>query len=266
MTSGVQIERMRYVMGTLLRVRGHAREASKGEARVDAMLALFQELEDRLSRFRTDSELSRINRAELEESRASAWTRNALETARALERRTQGLYAPRLHGHWDLGGCAKGFALDQALTLARSDDTMTAIHMDFGGQLLFWNADSSCHEDVFVEVPLHVYPAPLRIPVIPCYSVSTSAPFERGAHIVHPRTGQALNTARSVTVVAPSASDADAWSTALYISGFEAASRLLSSEEGITAYFLEGGALRIARGQAIRNPSATASCPTLSRL
>ena len=67
-------------------------------------------------------------------------------------------------------------------------------------------------------------------------AVSTSASYERFheiqgrrySHILDPRTGRPVEGMRSVTVIAPSATEADALSTAVYVLGMEAGQRLLN--------------------------------------
>jgi thiamine biosynthesis lipoprotein len=50
-------------------------------------------------------------------------------------------------------------------------------------------------------------------------AVATSAAYERGAHIRDPRTGHTPDGIRSVTVVGPSLTWADAYATAAYVMG-----------------------------------------------
>jgi thiamine biosynthesis lipoprotein len=51
--------------------------------------------------------------------------------------------------------------------------------------------------------------------------VATSATYERGAHIVDPRTGRATTELASVTVIGPDLTFVDAYATALYVMGEE---------------------------------------------
>ncbi|MEY4176110.1 MAG: hypothetical protein RI900_3275 [Actinomycetota bacterium] len=50
-------------------------------------------------------------------------------------------------------------------------------------------------------------------------AIATSGSYERGAHIVDPRTGSPVTELASVTVVGPSLADADAYATTLYVMG-----------------------------------------------
>ena len=50
-------------------------------------------------------------------------------------------------------------------------------------------------------------------------AVATSATYERGAHIVDPRTGQPTTDLASVTVVGPDLTIVDAFATAIFVMG-----------------------------------------------
>jgi thiamine biosynthesis lipoprotein len=52
-------------------------------------------------------------------------------------------------------------------------------------------------------------------------AVATSGTYERGAHIIDPRTGQAVTDLASVTVVGPDLADADAFATIVFVLGHE---------------------------------------------
>jgi thiamine biosynthesis lipoprotein ApbE len=55
-------------------------------------------------------------------------------------------------------------------------------------------------------------------------SLSTSGDAERPGHIASPFTGRRIMETYSASVIAPSAAEADAWSTALFVRGPGAAS------------------------------------------
>jgi thiamine biosynthesis lipoprotein len=69
--------------------------------------------------------------------------------------------------------------------------------------------------------------------------------FESGGrvfgHLLDPRTGEPANGPASVTVLAPTAADADALSTAFYLLGAEAASDYVKRHPGVSAVFVEEG-------------------------
>lgn len=116
----------------------------------------------------------------------------------------------------DLGAVAKGLAIDLAAAELRPFGSFT---IDAGGDLYAGgrNPDGDPwavgirhprEPDALVET-IHVSDV----------AVCTSGDYERGEHLLDPRTGDAATALASVTVLAPSAMVADALATAVYVLG-----------------------------------------------
>ncbi len=126
----------------------------------------------------------------------------------------------------EVGGIGKGYALDAAARVLR-EQGITGALLNFGGQLLAIGPPPGAPG----------WPVEIRDPRDPDIalatiwlargSVSTSADDARGlfiagtrySHIVDPRTGRPAVGTLSATVVTPSATDADALSTGLFVLG-----------------------------------------------
>ncbi len=151
----------------------------------------------------------------------------------------------------DLGGIGKGFALDEAARALRSGGVSHAV-LNSGGNLLFMGEASEGE-------PWKAGIAHPRSPgeVIAAFeasevAVSTSGDYERFfvsdgvryPHILDPRTGRPAAELSSVTVIAPSATGADALSTALVVLGAAEGMDLVESLPGVEAAIVEapGGA------------------------
>jgi len=232
-------EGMRYVMGTLLRVTIQGTSQHAVEAAKDLSLNTAQRLEEKLSRHRADSELSKISRGALEASDASPETRDALALAQRLKDITGGTFDPHMGGTWDLGAFGKGFALDHALDAVVRIPEVFAFRFDFGGQLVFWDREDHVSEVVVIELPGFTRNNLPEFLMKRRGSISTSALFERGKHIRDPRTGQEIDARRSVTVIAPTAAEADAWSTALFVLGAGQGLPLVERHPELEALFIE---------------------------
>jgi thiamine biosynthesis lipoprotein len=140
----------------------------------------------------------------------------------------------------DLGGIGKGFALDRAADTLIRFPVRRAL-FNFGGEVLAignWHVTVAHPEDRLRPV--------LRLAVDDA-AVSTSAQSERfttvggrrQGHILDPRTGMPVVFAGSVTVVAGSATRADAISTALLVMGRDAARRWASHHREIGVLWIE---------------------------
>jgi FAD:protein FMN transferase len=136
----------------------------------------------------------------------------------------------------DLGGIAKGYALDRAASAMRQAGATGGL-VDLGGNLA-----------VFGEMPVSgigvadpKHPG-LLLGVLDVRNafVSTTGGYERNVvidghrygHVLDPRTGLPVEGMLSVTVVAPTGMAADALSTAVYVLGPSQGADLLSRTEG----------------------------------
>lgn len=233
-------DRARLVMGTLCEIEAEGPDA--------AVTAAFGELErwDRvLSLYKDDSELVALNgragagpvavSAELFAMTAYALKR-AEETGGAFDptvlpllrrgpraRHAVGWRRVKLDanartvalpagGGLDFGGIGKGWALDRAGEVLRAGG-VAAARLNFGGQVLALGAPAGAAGwEVFLpgrDKPLLLKDA----------SVAVSGNTERPGHIISPFTGQRLHRDFVVAVLAPTAAEADGWSTALYVLG-----------------------------------------------
>jgi len=69
-------------------------------------------------------------------------------------------------------------------------------------------------------------------------AVATSASYERGAHIIDPRTGQPTAELASATIVGPDLTTADAYATAVYVMGIESL-LWIADRPGYDAYLID---------------------------
>ncbi|MDP6636090.1 MAG: FAD:protein FMN transferase [Phycisphaerae bacterium] len=147
----------------------------------------------------------------------------------------------------DLGGIAKGFGIDQAAE-ALQNAGISGGMVNVGGDIrCFGKRAGGGKWRIGVRSPFNGDPT-FAIVELSDGAVCTSGNYERFfeidskrySHIVDPRTGRPVNKAPSVTVVAPTATAADAWATALSVLG-EAGLELIDEESGLEAMLVIGG-------------------------
>ena len=139
----------------------------------------------------------------------------------------------------DLGGIAKGYAIDKALDAMKSSGLLGAL-VDVGGDLScfgkppqgsLWMVDVN---EPFGEGPLAqigVWGA--AVCTSGDYARFVEIESRRYSHIADPRTGRLAEAASSVTVVAQTAMEADIWATALSVLGRGGIERLPSGVEAM---------------------------------
>jgi thiamine biosynthesis lipoprotein len=191
-----------------------------GEVVADAFFDRICALEDLLSRFREQSELSRLARGEIDLDDVDPALRIVLAECDAMRALTRGDFeheprrrtgdpsAPVL----DVNALAKGWIIEEAATVLRTHATDFLVNA--GGDVTAGPRPDDQRWRVGVQHPADrssiVGTMHLR-----CGAVATSGTYERGDHI-RARSGAGLT---SVTVVGPGLGHADALATAVCASG-----------------------------------------------
>jgi len=139
----------------------------------------------------------------------------------------------------DLGGIAKGYAIDLAVRALQEAGARSGI-VDIGGDVRLFGRPAEREKwRVRVRKPPGGQET-IDVELPPC-AVTTSGDYERGqqvgerwfSHIKDPRTGRPVAGVPSVTVVAPDATTADALATALSVLDAEGGVRLADSLPGV---------------------------------
>jgi len=149
----------------------------------------------------------------------------------------------------DLGGIAKGYAVDAAAESLRARGVRDAL-VDISGNMFALGAPA--HADrwrIGIRDPRDRVPYFARLQLGSREGISTSGKYEQFVahngrtygHIMDPRTGQPADGLISVTVIAPSAMTADAWSTALFVLGPEEARRKARARADLSAILVVPG-------------------------
>ncbi len=153
----------------------------------------------------------------------------------------------------DLGGIAKGYAIDQAVEALRAMNVPGGL-VEIGGDLRCfgrhydgrpWTVAVQNPFEPDGENPLCFLALDGQNATAVCtsgyYRRAITIAGQRFSHIVDPRTAMPVEDAPSVTVVAPTAMTADAWATALSVLGPDGL-ELLPSEGNIEAMIVTGTA------------------------
>ncbi len=146
----------------------------------------------------------------------------------------------------DLGGIAKGRAVDRAITVLRRRGVEHAL-VDLSGTVRAvghppgrqrWTLgirDPASHDAWFARLRLDTH------------AVATSGDYEqfaardgtRHGHVLDPRTGWSVRGLVSVTIAAPTALEADAWATAVLVMGPEEGRRLLAARDDLAGVLVQ---------------------------
>ncbi len=216
-----RVHRVERIMGTVFGfdVRGRGVPPSA----IDQAVALLHDIDARYSTYRPDSQISRLIRGEIDPDECAADVRAVIGLCEDLRRTSAGAFDIRRHrpdGRPDPTGLVKGWAAEEAAVLLEGAGA-TDYAINAGGDVVARGEPE----------PGRAWRVGIRHPRIPDglaavlevrdLAVATSGAYERGQHIVDPRTGGPPVDLASVTVVGPSPTYADAYATIAFVMGLD---------------------------------------------
>ena len=244
----------RNAMATRFELVLHGGNAGRLRAAGEEALAEVDRLEARLSLYRPSSEIAQVNaQAARRPVRVSPPVFRLLQHAQRLQRETGGMFdiaAAPLVRCWgfmdggrrvpgadeiaqgvmiDLGAIGKGFAIDRAADILREAGLTSALL--HGGTSTVYGLghppDAAGWKVAIIEAP--DAPRLGAAVVLRDSALSVSAVWARSfeaagrtyGHVIDPRTGHPVNHAILAAVGLPSATETDAFSTALLVAGLE---------------------------------------------
>lgn len=148
----------------------------------------------------------------------------------------------------DLGGIAKGYAVDLCIDrFSEGEDTPRGLMVDLGGNIRVLGESRKDHPwRIGVRNPFNREDIIGVLTLTNGMAVATSGNYERFvtiagrryAHIIDPRNGRPVEGMAGVTVIARTATETDAMSTALFVMGMDRAGDALRELPGCGAMFV----------------------------
>ena len=143
----------------------------------------------------------------------------------------------------NLGSLAKGYIIDQTVEMLQTKGIKTG-YVNAGGDIRIWGQKKPLR--IGIQHPREEESKVIATVLIDHNSIVTSGDYERyffkdGVryhHILNPQTGYPSRECISVTVIAPEALLADAYSTALFLMPVDQALRLVNEHENLEAAIL----------------------------
>jgi FAD:protein FMN transferase len=182
------------------------------------------------------SPVSRFRRGEAPLSQMPPEFRQVIEECRTAKRASDGWFDPwAMPGGFDPTGLVKGWATERALAVLRDTGVPGALINGGGDVAAFGSPANGQRWRIGIRHPWR--PDALAGIVETSAAVATSGSYERGPHLIDPRTGQAGSRAASATVTGPSLTLADALATGVAVGGDEALAAV-SRLAGYAAYLI----------------------------
>lgn len=204
------------VMGTTVTMV--VRDPGADPALLDRALAVLVEHEDRFTTYRSESEISRIDRNELPIARAHRDVHEVLAACAVLRAESDGAFNAWRDGHLDPSGYVKGWAAERAADVFRAAGLRDFV-VNVGGDIV---ASGQREAGEPWRIGIRHPGDPRRVALVLGVrdaAVATSGLYERGDHVTDARDGSVADAWRSMTVLAPDLATADSIATAALAMG-----------------------------------------------
>lgn len=186
------------------------------EAVFEASFDRLKEIDERFSTYKPKSEVSRFAGGKIAEADLSQELKAVIKACKEAEERTDGYFSAWAAGTFDPSGYVKGWAIAEVGKLIKKHGFKTYC-ISVGGDILA-RSDSDKVWNIGIQDPKDKTKI-LNMLSISNGAVCTSGNYERGAHIINPKTKKPVQKMLSVTVVGPDIIWADVLATAIFASG-----------------------------------------------
>ncbi|HEY8285292.1 MAG TPA: FAD:protein FMN transferase [Chloroflexota bacterium] len=222
--------RVEQIMGMPILI--DVRDPDIDPAALDRAFAWLRLVDARFSTYRVESEISRLNRGDLGLEDTHPDVREVLARCERLREETGGYFdvrAPYLasdgreapgpsSGAVDPSGLVKGWAVTRAAEILDAAGARNYC-VNAGGDITARGRPApDPYWSIGIQHPL-LRDQLAAVVAITDQAIATSGAYERGSHIIDPRTGCPPEDILSVTVVGPDLATADAYATAAYAMG-----------------------------------------------
>lgn len=145
----------------------------------------------------------------------------------------------------DLGGIAKGYAVDRCIEILQKAQVKNAYVSAGGDSRMIGRKDDRLWY-IGIRHPRYKSKLVANLP-LENIAVSTSGDYERFFikdgiryhHIIDPKSGTSASSVQSVTILAADSLTADALSTSVFVLGVQAGMQLINSQQGISAIIID---------------------------
>lgn len=223
-----------HVMGTVVSLDARGAGAAAVEGAFARLAAWLHAVDARFSTYRDDSEIRRIDAGTLRVEDASEDVRFVLDRCASLRAATGGAFDEHATGRLDPSAFVKGWAVQRGADLLRAEG-LRDFSLNAGGDVVVRGGALPARRwRIGIQHP-HDRDAIAAAVDVTNSAVATSGLYERGAHLLDPRTGAAPEGVVSVTVTGPDLGLADAYSTAAFALGLDGPRWTLGLGDGYEA-------------------------------
>jgi thiamine biosynthesis lipoprotein len=204
---------------------------------IQEVFAYFNFIDKKFSTYIKDSEISRINRGELKSSGYSNEMRKVLRLCEETKKETGGYFDINLNGKLDPSGIVKGYAIWQGSQMLKNKGYEN-FYIEIAGDIQTSGKNEKKESwKVGIQNPFNLKEI-VKVLKISNKGIATSGNYQRGKHILNPKTKIAADEIASITVIGSNVYEADRFATAAFAMG-ERGIEFIEKLKGLEGYMIK---------------------------
>lgn len=210
----------------------------------DEVFDYFIYIDEKFSTYKSNSEISKINRGEVVEENYSEDMKNIFSLSLETKKITNGYFdIKKPDGSYDPSGMVKGWAIFQAVKILEKYG-MKNFYVEVAGDIEVrgHNHDGE-NWRVGIQNPFNKQQEIVKVLHLTNKGIATSGTYVRGGHIYNPKDGDTIiKDIVSMTVIGPNIYEADRFATASFAMGREGI-KFIESLDGFEAYMIDSAGI-----------------------
>ena len=196
-------------------------------------------IDEKFSTYKGDSEISLINKKQINESEYSTDMKEIFFLAEETKKVTNGYFDIQTPTGFDPSGIVKGWAIRNVAEILKREGVKN-FYVDAGGDIEVSGRNKQDKMwSVGIRSPFNPEKDIVKIIYIKDKGVATSGTYVRGRHIYDPHNrAEVLSKVLSMTVIGPDAYEADRFATAAFAMG-EWGINFIEKKEGFEGYMID---------------------------
>jgi thiamine biosynthesis lipoprotein len=207
------------------------------EENINEIFSYFHHIDSKFSTYKKDSEISQINKGELEEFQYSNEMKKILFLSEKTKNETDGYFDININGILDPSGIVKGYAIFEAAKLLKNKGFKN-FYIEIAGDIQVYGKNGKNELwKVGIQNPFNLAEI-VKVVKLKDKGIATSGTYIRGNHIFNPKQKNNAEDIASITVIGPNVYDADRFATAAFAMGGKGIN-FIEKLKGFEAYLIQ---------------------------
>ena len=201
------------------------------------IFSYLHHIDNKFSTYKKNSEISQINRNELNKSQYSQEMQKIFKLSEDTKKETNGYFDINIDGRIDPSGIVKGYAIWQASQKLKNKGFKN-FYLEIAGDIqVFGKNEKKENWKIGIQNPFNLKEI-IKVLSLKNKGVATSGTYIRGNHIINPKEKRGANEIVSITVIGPNVYEADRFATAAFAMGKKGI-RFIESLKGFEGYLIQ---------------------------